>query len=62
MQELLTIDETAKILKINKQTLRNWCSQRKIPYKKIGRSVRFDTRSLEAWMKRKEVSESEVWQ
>ncbi len=62
MQELLTIDETARVLKLKPKTLRNWIGMRKIPFKKIGRCVRFDSGSLEAWMKRKEVEESEVWQ
>jgi excisionase family DNA binding protein len=61
MQALLTMEEASNFLKISEKTLKNWTSMRKIPFVKVGRLVRFDVRSIEAWLKRREVDESKVW-
>lgn len=47
---LLTYGEAAKLLRLNIQTLRLWVSKRKIPYMKIGSTVRFSKPLLEEYI------------
>lgn len=58
MKVLLTIDEAAEYLSIRPWTLRAWVSQKRIPYIKLGRLVRFELKSLEQFI-RKNTIESE---
>ena len=51
MQSLLNIDELAKYLKLQKQTIYNWLSQRKISGIKLGGVWRFDKREIDKWLK-----------
>jgi excisionase family DNA binding protein len=39
-QEFLTVQETARILKLNPQTVRNWIGRGVLPAVRIGRMVR----------------------
>lgn len=55
MNNLLTIDDAAQMLAIRPWTLRSWVSQRKIPYVKIGRLVRFDSKELEKFVDQNKV-------
>src|SRR5262245_9228085 len=43
---LLTAEELAKKLKINKATVYLWVKEKKIPYYEAGRFVRFDLREV----------------
>ena len=38
--ELLTVQETADLLRLKPSTIRAWVCQRRIPYVKVGRLVR----------------------
>ncbi len=40
-EKFLTADELAEHLRVSVHTIRKWRSQEKIPYYKLGRSVRF---------------------
>ena len=51
MQSLLDIEELAKYLKLQKQTIYNWLSQRKISGIKVGGVWRFDKREIDKWLK-----------
>jgi excisionase family DNA binding protein len=51
----LTVDEVSKMLQISKVTLRAWTCQKKIPYYKVGRSVRFNPMKLEEWLNQREI-------
>jgi len=51
MKCLLTTEQTATLLGIKAWTLRSWVSQRKIPYVKLGRLVRFDEEAILAFVK-----------
>ena len=51
----LTADEVSKMLQISKVTLRAWTSQKKIPYCKVGRSVRFNLMRLQEWLNQREL-------
>lgn len=44
---LIDINELSRRLSIAKGTLYNWVSQGKLPFKKIGRCVRFDWDEIE---------------
>jgi excisionase family DNA binding protein len=47
IKKLLTTEQAAKYLTIKPWTLRAWVSQRKIPFVKIGRCVRFEQSALD---------------
>ncbi|MBN2416791.1 helix-turn-helix domain-containing protein [bacterium] len=47
---LLNTDEASDLLGIKPWTLRAWVSQRRIPYVKIGRCVRFNRQALEEYV------------
>jgi excisionase family DNA binding protein len=47
----LTIQEVAKMLRVEEATLRNWVAQRKIPYRKVGGAVRFLLEEILEWTK-----------
>ena len=61
---LLTIREAAQYLAVSVSTLYGWVWQRRIPFVKIGRTVRFDPHDLAAFIDankhvpRKEISPS----
>lgn len=50
MEETLTVEELAKILKISRVTLRRWVVQKKIPFGRAGRQIRFDRKEVEAFV------------
>ncbi len=51
MNSLLDVDELAKYLKLQKQTIYNWLSQRKISGIKLGGVWRFDKREIDKWLR-----------
>lgn len=51
MNSLLDVEELAKYLKLQKQTIYNWLSQRKISGIKIGGVWRFDKREVDRWLR-----------
>lgn len=53
MSRLIDIDELADYLKLKKQTIYNWLSDRKISGIKVGGVWRFDRREVAAWLKSK---------
>lgn len=46
--ELLTLPETASLLRLKVSTLRAWILRRKLPYCKVGRLVRIRRADVEA--------------
>lgn len=52
MEELLTVEELAAILKVSPWTIRAWCSQKYVPYFKLRGSVRFRSGEIEAWLRK----------
>ncbi len=52
---LIGAKETAEFLNINLETLYDWVQRRKIPYYKIGRSVKFDPQDLDRWVEERRV-------
>ena len=44
---LIDINELSTRLKIAKGTIYNWCYLRRIPYRKVGRSLRFNPNEVD---------------
>jgi len=51
----MTVPQLAEYLQVSKITLHNWIYQRKIPYSKIGRRVRFKREDIVQWCEDKKV-------
>jgi excisionase family DNA binding protein len=51
MNSLLDVEELAKYLKLQKQTIYNWLNQRKISGIKLGGVWRFDKREIDRWLR-----------
>ena len=49
-RQLLSIDETSEYLGLAHATLYKMVHQRRIPYVKVGRLLRFDSRLLDEWL------------
>jgi excisionase family DNA binding protein len=58
--ELLTVPETASLLRLKTSTVRAWVSQRKIPFVKLGRLVRIRRNDAEALIEASLVDASAV--
>ncbi len=52
---LLGLEELSGYLGIKKATLYVWVCQKKIPYVKVGRLVKFDSRKIEKWLEESSV-------
>ena len=50
-QRLLTVQDAARYLTVSVSTLYGWVWQRRIPFVKVGRALRFDPRDLEDFIK-----------
>lgn len=51
-ESLLTVDDLCKLLCLKKSYIYNLTFQRKIPFLKIGRHLRFRKSDIEAWLER----------
>ncbi|MDZ7793593.1 MAG: helix-turn-helix domain-containing protein [Spirochaetia bacterium] len=51
-EALLTYKEIASYLRISPVTLRRYVSEGRIPYLKIGRSVRFRKEHVDTWLEK----------
>ena len=54
-QRYLSPQELSKYLGIAIQTVYEWTSQKKVPYIKMGRLVKFDQREIDTWMQTQKV-------
>ncbi|MFA5349924.1 MAG: helix-turn-helix domain-containing protein [Candidatus Omnitrophota bacterium] len=54
-KRFLGINELSEYLGITKGTLYVWTCQKKIPYLKVGRLVKFDLREIETWLSKKRI-------
>jgi excisionase family DNA binding protein len=55
LPHLLTIDEPAEHLGVNVRHVRRQIAERRVPFVKVGRLVRFDPVDIEAWLARARV-------
>jgi excisionase family DNA binding protein len=46
---LLTVPEAAQLLSVKPRTIYAWVAERRIPFSKVGRLLRFDRIALLAW-------------
>lgn len=51
LPRLMTINELAEYLGLQKQTIYNWLHQKKISGLKIGKVWRFDRKYIDGWVK-----------
>ncbi len=51
VKRFLGIKELSEYLDIKEKTAYSWVNQRKIPYVKVGRLVRFDPEEIGRWIK-----------
>jgi len=56
-KRFLGINDFSDYLGVPKGTLYVWVCQKKIPYLKIGKLVKFDLREIEPWLKDKRFKE-----
>jgi len=47
--ELLSVEEMTRILKVSKPTIQRWCRDRKLPAAKIGKAYRIRKEDLDRW-------------
>jgi excisionase family DNA binding protein len=47
---LLDIDETARLLNTTPRFVRRLVQERRVPYLKVGRFIRFDPDEIDAWL------------
>lgn len=50
IDSLMTIQDVSRFLKISEGTIRDWIFKRKIPFRKIGRAIRFKQSEIERWI------------
>lgn len=55
MRRLITIQEAGEYTGLSPSTLYTMVSQRRVPYVKVGRLVKFDQAMLDAWIKQNTV-------
>ncbi|HHT9134605.1 MAG TPA: helix-turn-helix domain-containing protein [Candidatus Avalokitesvara rifleensis] len=60
-KRLIGIKEAAGYLDISVNTLYTWVSQKRIPYVKIGRLVKFDLEALDRFIESNVVEENTDW-
>jgi excisionase family DNA binding protein len=53
-KRFFNVKEIATYLGLSEDTIRAWVKTGKIPFSKLGRSVRFDLRRIDQWLKKKE--------
>ena len=51
MKKLISSKELSDYLGVSLNTIRSWVWMKRIPYLKLGRLVRFDMNTIEAWLK-----------
>lgn len=54
-KRFLSIKEIAEYLGLKENTIYSWVSQRKIPYTKVGRLVKFDFKKIDEWIEKNSI-------
>jgi len=55
-ETLLNVGQVARMLGLSVATIRKWVLVRYIPYRKIGRAVRFSATEIQEWAKSRRVA------
>jgi len=56
----MNINELTDYIGLSKNTIYSWVWQRRIPYTKFGRLVKFDRRAIDLWVKKYSVEEKRI--
>lgn len=59
VDEVLTVDEVARYLRVHPMTVQRWCRIGDLPAAKIGRAYRIKKADLDKWWARRTRSERE---
>jgi excisionase family DNA binding protein len=59
-ENIFTIDEVSKYLKIPKSTIYKLCQRNQMPFSKIGKQLRFRKTSVDNWLSEKETREPQI--
>ena len=51
-EKLLNVPGLSDLIGVKKSTIRKWVHERRIPFLKVGRCVRFRPSSIEGWLTR----------
>jgi excisionase family DNA binding protein len=51
-EKLLNVPGVSDFIGVKQSTIRKWVHERRIPFLKVGRCVRFRPSSIEEWLKR----------
>jgi excisionase family DNA binding protein len=54
-ETLLNVEQVAQMLGLSVSTIRKWVLIRYIPYRKIGKAVRFSASEIQGWIKKRSV-------
>lgn len=54
-RQLMDVQQLAELWRVPKSTLYNWVSLGRLPYVKLGRSLRFDPQELEEFLSRRKM-------
>ncbi|MDO8527768.1 MAG: helix-turn-helix domain-containing protein [Deltaproteobacteria bacterium] len=49
-QRLHTIEDLSKFLSVPESTIRDWIYKRQIPFRKLGRLIRFHPLDIQKWL------------
>lgn len=60
-RKYMTIEELAHYLLVSKKTLYAWVSERKIPFTKVGRALRFSVVDIDRWLEKNKQEIHEVY-
>jgi excisionase family DNA binding protein len=55
-RELTDITGVSRYLSVSVNTAYGWVNQRKIPFFKVGRLLRFDLSEIDAWLSERKIS------
>ena len=55
-KRFIGIKELAEYVDIKKKTIYSWVNQRKIPYVKVGRLIRFDWKEINEWLENNSIT------
>ena len=59
-EKLMNIAAVSVFLGVSSSGVYQWVSQRKIPFVKLGRSVRFDQYEISKWLEGKKVKSQDI--
>ena len=62
IETFLTSAQVAELLGLSVATIRKWVLMRYIPFRKIGRAVRFSASEIQEWAKDKAVRPAAIFQ